>query len=794
MSNPFAIFRKNQKTWMAGLVLLAILAFVVAPAIQTATSAFTGAGSAGKEVVVSWTGGNKITIGDLQNSAAQHSALVRFLGALAEKVMEKGGMPQVPNFQVDPASGQVLSVGIPGGSNEVDICRNRILASYGNRIGIVLSDETADEFIREFCDEKIATEEMLEILSEASGGRLTWFEVRELLKEQLTSMVVGQTATAGLGANSPGKMFRDFEKLNLTAKVEAYPVFVGEFLTEIKDSPTEADINAIYEIGSTRVADANSPEAGFMRRYQANIEYIEGNSDVLLENAKNTITEEEIKAEYDLQISLGSPSIKIAVEDEANSPSDESGSPDGAENPEGGSTEEAATGTEEAPAEAAGASEGGDTGAAEEPASSAPAAGDQGSMLDNQVRLVSYVQESGGNTPPPVVSPPQLSNTPAESGADGNSAGGDGELQLSDPTDPNGADTSADEEIATAVPTEPEMRDKTFEEARDELLETLARRKANEERQAKFKEILEEMQKFSGEMRQYQAFVEADLLEDENGDPRVPPERPDLKKMAEDAGFVLNETGLMDGTKLAQLPIGRAFVGSSFSGNSSVANVMMNPGVGVFQPLEALFLDQTAFASGSTPPLINYLCWKSEEKGAYIPELDEVRGEVEDAWKRQKARELALTQATDLSKKVVGNSEDPWAGALDLNLRNLVREPEPFTWMQYFNQRSFISSVPALNGEDNTVVGGEFMQQVFSAQPGQVVVAANSNKSIYYVTRIVEFSPSSEELRDRFNADPMKSGPVNIAVQEENRLVIDWYENLELELGVQWQMNVGQFN
>lgn len=841
MSNPFAVFRKNQKTWMVGLVLLAILAFVVAPAIQTATSAFTGGGSSGKEVVVSWTGG-QITIADLQNSAAQHAALVRFLGALGEKVIENGGTPQVPNFQVDPRNGQILSVGIQGSSNEADVCRTRILASYGKRMGIEMSDETADEFIREFCDDRITTQEMQEILSEASGGRLAWFDVRELLKEELTAMIVGQTATAGLGASSPGKMYRDFEKLNLTAKVEAYPVFVDEFLTEIKDSPTEADINAIYDIGSTRVTDASSPEAGFMRRYQANIEYIESNSDLLAEKAKADITEEEIKAEYDLQVGLGG--LKVPVE-EPTSPSDgtdettsdgeegadskgadetpssatgeennaegEANSTDGKEEESSDSepAEDANSGESEANGEASGEATEQEGSEAEDPGqgseegsgeSSSPGEGDQSAVVDNKVRLVSFIQETQETAPPAAAAPtPQTSeeSATAEQGGEESAPGqsGEGELQLSDPTgtaegEEGAAGTEAegttaqDEEIATAVPAEPEMRTKTYEEAREEILDSLARKKANEDRQAKTQEILEIMQKFAGEMRQYQAFVEADLLEDENGNTREEPVRPDLKKLAEEAGLTYNETGLIDGTKLAQLPIGRAF-----AANSSVANVMMNPGVGLFQPLEALYLDQAAMMAGGTPPLINFLCWKSEQKGAYIPELDEVRGEVEDAWKRQKARELALVSATDLSKKVSVNSEDPWAGALSETQKALIIESDPFTWMQRFNEMASISAVPKLD-----TVGGEFMQQVFTSQPGQVVVAANGPKTIYYVTRVVEFSPTAEDLRDRFNADPLKSGPMNIANQEANRLVMDWYENLERELGVQWQMNDGQFN
>ena len=106
MSNPLAVFRKNRNYWMAGLVLLAILAFVVAPAIQTASEAFRGGADAqGGAVVVRWDGG-KMTVADVRHATIQHGRLVRFLNALAQKVLDAGGQ-DVATFK---AAGKILSV------------------------------------------------------------------------------------------------------------------------------------------------------------------------------------------------------------------------------------------------------------------------------------------------------------------------------------------------------------------------------------------------------------------------------------------------------------------------------------------------------------------------------------------------------------------------------------------------------------------------------------------------------------------------------------------------------------
>ncbi|MCA9159278.1 MAG: hypothetical protein KDA72_13180, partial [Planctomycetales bacterium] len=76
--------------------------------------------------------------------------------------------------------------------------------------------------------------------------------------------------------------------------------------------------------------------------------------------------------------------------------------------------------------------------------------------------------------------------------------------------------------------------------------------------------------------------------------------------------------------------------------------------------------------------------------------------------------------------------------------------------------------------------------------PGSVTVAPTQNKSIYYVVRIVDYSPAEAELQQRFNADPDKRGPLSIAQEESNQLVQDWYQNLYDELGVKFEIPLNQ--
>ncbi len=79
---PFETFRKHRTYWMAGLVLLAILAFIVAPGMESLMSFLRSNSGAGNEVVVRWSDG-KVTLATLQSTLKQHQQTRRFLQALS---------------------------------------------------------------------------------------------------------------------------------------------------------------------------------------------------------------------------------------------------------------------------------------------------------------------------------------------------------------------------------------------------------------------------------------------------------------------------------------------------------------------------------------------------------------------------------------------------------------------------------------------------------------------------------------------------------------------------------------
>ena len=320
---------------MAGLVLLAILAFVVAPAIQTATEAFRQ-GGAESTVYVRWDGG-RMTVAEVETAMMKRQQLLNFLAALSKKVIEEGGEPEVPGFSRWP-NGEIRSLGIDDDVTAERVCLTRIIQTKAAQMGVEFDDRAADDFLKSFCNGRITDDEFNDILRSSTSG-LTIFDVRELLKQELTSTITQGLASGGLGALPPGKTWQDFLKLNQTVRIEAYPVDVNSYVDKVTSRPSEFEIQALYDEGKQRFDDPNSPDPGFLRLEQANIEYVESRFQDWTDREKEKLTEEEIRAEYDRLVELGQLRVPVAPESGDEPPtdqplqSDDSGQADQADSP-----------------------------------------------------------------------------------------------------------------------------------------------------------------------------------------------------------------------------------------------------------------------------------------------------------------------------------------------------------------------------------------------------------------------------------------------------------------------------
>ena len=833
MSSPLATFRKNRTYWMAGLVLLAIMSFVIMPAIDFMQTALQNYNSLGDQVVVRWKGG-RITRLELERARQHHYKFVRFLSTLSREVLEAGGQPQIPEFAFSPESKQIIDLGVNVQSGSLAVIETRMLADFAKSNGIEFDDDAADQFLVAFCDKCVSPERLAELLRESTDNQVTEFDLREMIKLELGAIVARQMALRGWSndfkpddyqrvrlTQTPGDMWGDFLKLNQSAKIQAYPVLVSDFVKSVTGEPTEAEILAIYEQGKNRIPSPVFPEPGFMRDYKANFEYVEGNFSDWIAKEKAKVTEEQLKAEYDKLISLGqlkfdpqldkpktptdtpatdtpaatptesapaaespatTPATEPAAKEPATEPAPTTPAPEkpATETPTETPAPPAAT-TPEAPAPAA----------SPEPAAAEPTAPEPKQQSSTRtpvkIRLVSAQDEPKPAEQPaaaaPATEPPAAQDTPAQDpiglppvvvqptapATDAPAAG----------TEPKPADGSAAPAAAPGTEAKPEKRNKTFEEAREELLESLARTAVIDSLQKELTSANEQMLKYSQAHRQQAALLKEGLQ------PETKATRPDLRKVV-DVGLKYGETGMVDRSKLYTTEIGKSTMSLQEQGMGQIPMPnygMNNPNYGLFTPAQSLFFDQMAMLEQRTPDFRQYIFWKVDEQQAYVPELAEVREEVITAWKTQKARQLASDEANKIAKKVK-SAEEPWKDALDLTKQSLLVTTDPFTWLSGFGETPRISNVPSLD-----TVGQEFMQKVFTTPVGTASVAPNQGQNIYYVYRVAEVTPPTSELEARFAADPNKMAARRVGLMTGQQIYTGLYETIENRLNVKWEVS-----
>jgi hypothetical protein len=177
-----------------------------------------------------------------------------------------------------------------------------------------------------------------------------------------------------------------------------------------------------------------------------------------------------------------------------------------------------------------------------------------------------------------------------------------------------------------------------------------------------------------------------------------------------------------------------------------------------------------------------------DEREAYVPELDAIRGEVVRAWKLQEdnAVRLARAAAEEAAQKVRDSGKSLTEVFGDQPGRT-VRETDEVRWLTSGNVPAdsppsvSLSSIPEVDGP-----GLEFRETMFRLRVGQIGVAPNQNHTLVYVIRILSETPDPTTMRDQFLKRGATRSVGYVAMTEHNRALREWYQGLLDEIGFQW--------
>ena len=737
MVGSFEIFRKYQRSLLVCVAILAMLAFFVLPPFLQ----MGGSATSQDPVAVTWSGG-ELREGGLERTVALRSLVNRFLMEAATA----GGR--------DPSRMPLLPEG------EEQTVQTTLLAQDAKANGIVVSDQTINEFLGQWTGNLVRQEQLDEILSRLRLGPfpLTQRDLFETLRTELAARTMLMLHQSALSADPPGWQWDYFRRLEQQATVEAVPVVVETFAGDVP-APSESVLRAFYEKYKNDLPQARSADPGFREPHRVQYEYLVAKRGLFEEEVAKEVTDEQIAEYYEKNKTSMFRAKPASAEAKPVAPEVKATEP------------EAKPATTEAKPEAK--PEATDAKPAETPATPvAPAAAPKPADAKPEATPAAPKGAAIGGSPFRAVSFKQPAEKPAEAAAkpaadmpkaDAPKSGAPAETPKpkTDAT-PAAPPTAADKPAADEKKTEDAAQFEPLDAVKDDIRKRLARERAEARIDAIFTAVAGDVGRYAEDYALWQARKPAGV---------EAPRPPDLAKIAEKQGLVSGRSDLV----APDAAFAAGGIGGSFE-------FVQDPS-SRFGIRQQRWLDQM-FGTGSMSlrPIRSrdvegnrYMSWRTEDQPEFTPSFETARSGVERAWRIVEGRGLAKKRAESLAQQTSFGGDETKAVKVG-----------PFSWLEQgmSGGGALVLSQP----EGISMPGDEFMRAVFSLEPGKTAVAFNEPRTVCYVIRLVSQEPPAAELQEKFIAgrnDRQKIGMV--AQREASNTFRELIEGMQKRYRLDWK-------
>lgn len=782
MAGSFHIFRRYQKAALAGLAIMAMLAFFVLPPVLQMGSA---GGPTADSVVVSWKG-ESLRESGLERAVIARRALNQFLMAL--QAAASGSERVQPPLRDD----------------EKAVVDSLLMAREAEANGIVVSDAVINDFLAIWTGDRVPQADIrgvIDQLRERAG--VTEQDIFTGLRTLLLGERMQALALRGTGFASapPGWRWDAFRRLEQSATVEVVPVIVETLGGEVAE-PTTAALEAVYTKYKDDLPRAAADTPGFREPARIRYDALVATPDVFVAEAEKAVTDEQIAKFYEenkdaMYKQVAKPAEAAANGAEPDKAGEKAGDKAGEKAaPPADESKPEAKPADKAEGPPAAAPEAG-TPAAPAPAAPAPAepeptppAGDPKAANGPRagtIRAVAFRQPGeavaeAAKEPAkeaaavadgaPAAPLPATGEKPAADAAAGQTPA----KPAADAAKPAAGEPAADKEPVAkdgdkpAATPETKPEEKPAYEPLDKVRDDIRKRLAREAADKKLGEIFD---KVAGRIATYADDVELALGV---GEP-VPP-APSVEKLAAEHGLEAVRSDFVDASDaIAAGGVGTSFQ-LSFSQPMGVrqvqwADMLFSPDAARWRPVA------TRDFAGN-----RYLSWKTEDRPEFTPAFADVRDDVEQVWRLMEARPLAKQRAEKLATAAAGKE---LTAAIAGQEGMEVTKVGPFTWLTRgtapFGSAPMISQPAGVQ-----MAGGEFMEAVFGLEPGGTATAFNEPKTICYCIRLVAYEPEEAILQQRFTDDSADPRRLAMLADDEVRDVRDrWMAGIEKRYGVEWK-------
>ena len=276
MASPFSIFRKHQRPMMAVLGILCMVAFSVVGFSGWDIGSSQGGGK--NELVAATTRYGDFRESDLEAMSRNRSVANRFMGTLYQ--IQTGFAPPTADAPFGP-------------TDDTSLVRSRLLLELGNEMGVTISDDSINDYLRRFTDDKVRQDGFESATNQINA---TSVQVFAALRQELTIINVASLLESG-DAATPSQRFEYYQQMNRRATIEAIPIRVVDVVEEERvPDPSEEQIQEFFEKYKDQPKAPDSPEPGFKVRDRAVFEILTAKYEDFKARAK--VTEIEILKQY----------------------------------------------------------------------------------------------------------------------------------------------------------------------------------------------------------------------------------------------------------------------------------------------------------------------------------------------------------------------------------------------------------------------------------------------------------------------------------------------------------------
>ena len=329
MASPFRLFRKHQKAFLVVAGVLAMFIFVFADLFTSIISRPTG--PSGNAVVTSWKGGS-LTVQELNMLYQRRYFIHEFLSNLYHlgkyRVESEGGTPIPPSVPTFFLNQNATSEAVMARCVE-----ERIFADQAKQIGMAVSNDMINHFLRETGFKKIGDQDIRIILQ-----RMRRFDMRtseELLFTGLRELLLGKLYATSINGSimsvPPEQRWKDWLMLNDRIALEAAVLPIEKFVSEVAQ-PDNGQLIDFYEQHKNQVGgnivrmggiELPSPNPGFREPRRVKLNYLLGDVTVWTQEMLSSVTDEEIADYYERNkrtqfVKLASDTVAAVTEEATN--------------------------------------------------------------------------------------------------------------------------------------------------------------------------------------------------------------------------------------------------------------------------------------------------------------------------------------------------------------------------------------------------------------------------------------------------------------------------------------------